>query len=99
MKIIKNTLESVIDRWDDPGDYPNGLAGGPLPSRDYVAEIKGSITVQLDEEEMWEAVEFYLKDRKGDIDHNLPAVHVRSWVLEKIMGNRVTLYVEDFEER
>ena len=23
------------DTWDDPGDYPCGIAGGPLPSYDY----------------------------------------------------------------
>ena len=99
MKVIKNTLEPVIERWDDPGDYPNGLAGGPLPSKDFVYEIEGSITVQLDEEEMREAVEFYVEDRTDDIDHNLPDIRVRNWVIEKITGNQVTFYVEEFEER
>jgi len=99
MKVIKNTLETVIGRWDDSGDYPNGLAEGPLPSKDFVDEIKGSITVQLDEEEIENAVELYMEDRPDVIDHNLPDIRVRSWAIEKIMGNRVTLYVEEFEER
>lgn len=24
------------ERWDDPGDYPSGAGGGPLPSYDYL---------------------------------------------------------------
>jgi len=99
MKVIKNTLELVMERWDDPGDYPNGLAGGPLPSKDFVSRFEGSITVRLDEEEMGEAVEFYVADRTEDIDHNLPDVRVRSWAIERIRDNQVTLYVEEFEER
>jgi len=99
MKVIKNTLDLVMERWDDPGDYPNGLAGGPLPSEDFVSGIDGSITVQLDEAEMREAVEFYMEDRTNDIDYEVPGIRVQSWAIERIMGNRVTLYVEDFEER
>ena len=99
MKVIKNTLDTVIERWDDPGDYPNGLAGGPLPSKNFVSGIEGSITVQLDEEEMGEAVELYMEDRTDGIDHDLPDIRVRSWAIERIKGNRVTFYVEEFEER
>ena len=101
MKVIKNTLEPVIGRWDDPGDYPNGLAGGPLPSKDFVSEIKGSITVQLSKEELEEAIEFWLAEHeKMDvIDHDLPDIRVRNWEIGEIKGDLVTLYVEEFEER
>lgn len=30
-------------RWDDPGDYPNAVASGPLPSYDYVEDIVGDL--------------------------------------------------------
>jgi len=99
MEVIKNTLEPVIERWYDPGDYPNGLAGGPLPSKDFVAEIVGSITVRLDEEEMGEAVELYVEDRMDEIDYDVPDIRVQRWAIQRIRDNQVTLYVEEFEER
>ena len=49
MKIISNTLEIKIGRWDDPGDYPNALAAGPLPSYDYVEEVFGALVIQLED--------------------------------------------------
>ena len=44
---IKDTLKEAIGVWDDPGDYPNSLAAGPLPSRKYVEEIDGAVTIDL----------------------------------------------------
>lgn len=35
MKVIHNDLYCRPEWWDDPGDYPNGLAAGPLPSYAY----------------------------------------------------------------
>ena len=32
MKITSNDLYCEIESYDDPGDYPNNLASGPLPS-------------------------------------------------------------------
>jgi len=34
--------------WNDPGDYPNSLAGGPIASVPYPEEINGEFTVELD---------------------------------------------------
>ena len=101
MKVIQNTLEPVIERWDDPGDYPNGLAGGPLPSKDFVSGIEGSITVQLSKKELEEAIEFWLveHEKMDVIDHALPDIRVRKWEIDGIKGDLVTLYVEEFEER
>jgi len=48
MKLISDTTEVLIERWEDPGDYPNAVASSPLPSYDYVAGIEGEIVVQLD---------------------------------------------------
>ena len=99
MKITRNTLEVVIGTWDDPGDYPNSLASGPLPSRDFVEEIGGECVIELD------AVDMEVVAATG-IDHFDPlydfafdavpdGISVGSWgaVLE---GNKVTLEVADF---
>ena len=53
MKIIKNTLKAVLDRWEDPGDYPNALAAGPLPPGPWqVVEIEGEVVLKLKRREM-----------------------------------------------
>lgn len=47
MKITKNTLDITVDRWTDPGDYPNSLASGPLPDGpDCVEEVFGEVVVE-----------------------------------------------------
>jgi hypothetical protein len=48
MQVISNTLKPIIETWDDPGDYPNGLAQGPLPSRKSLAGCEGAIVVELE---------------------------------------------------
>jgi len=35
MRIMASDLYCAIEQWDDPGDYPNNIAGGPLPSEKY----------------------------------------------------------------
>ena len=47
MKLIKSTLEAVFETWDDPGDYPNALAQGPLPSYTYLEGLEGKVVVDL----------------------------------------------------
>lgn len=51
-KEIKNTLSLSFDRWDDPGDYPNSLASGPLASYNYVDSIDGELVYELTDEEI-----------------------------------------------
>ena len=99
MKVIQNTLEPVIERWDDPGDYPNGLAGGPLPSEDYVSEIAGHLIVQLTKEELRKAIKLYLVENIEDIDYGLGGISVIEWTIEAIDYDKVLLRVEEFEEK
>jgi hypothetical protein len=48
MKVISNTLKAVWDRFEDPGDYPNALAAGPLPPGPWrVSELEGQVVVDL----------------------------------------------------
>lgn len=60
MKIVKDTTKLHFNRWHDPGDYPNSLAGGPLPSYTYLDDVTGVVQVELDEEDMPE--EKYTED-------------------------------------
>jgi hypothetical protein len=43
MKILKNQFKVLIETWDDPGDYPSGAGGGPLPSYNYIADVEGAM--------------------------------------------------------
>lgn len=47
MKIITNDLYCGIERWDDPGDYPNNCAGYPLPSYSY-CEYSGEFVFEAE---------------------------------------------------
>ncbi len=48
MDVIKNTLESFIGTFDDPGDYPSGAGAGPMPSYQYVEAINGHLIITID---------------------------------------------------
>jgi len=54
MEILKNTLAVVWDIWHDPGDYPNGLARGPLQSYEYPVGVTGCLKVRLSAEKLAE---------------------------------------------
>lgn len=83
MKLIKDCLTTTIERWDDPGDYPSNAGSGPLASYDYVAEIEGSIIVELEGNE----TPAYIDDEPGDVPHDpiyhepdgYDAVKIKKW--------------------
>jgi len=66
-ELLSDTLDVQIDTWDDPGDYPNAVASGPLPSYDYVECVEGEMTFRLTPEEVAEYLEM-----KGDGEDDTP---------------------------
>ena len=53
MRIIRNSLKAVWDRWEDPGDYPSGAGAGLLPKGPWqLTGLDGSLGVQLTQKEM-----------------------------------------------
>jgi hypothetical protein len=105
MKVISNTLKPVVERWDDPGDYPSGAGSGPLPSHDYVAYIDGQIVVEFVGDDLDveadETIEDWLSDNAGEIDHGIGGLTVKEWLLKRLevtdSGDRATLEVQEFE--
>ena len=94
MKVLKDTLSVLIERWEDPGDYPNAVASGPLPSYDYFAGVEGSLTLELTAEELTEYQEFpdeFLEN--ADIDLPRGVSRVVTWQKESLEGNVLTLGV------
>jgi len=43
--VEKNTVDCYMDTWDDPGDYPSGAGGFPLPSYNY-GVCEGEVVVK-----------------------------------------------------
>ena len=105
MKTISNTLKAIWDRWEDPGDYPNSLASGPLPPGPWrVSEIEGEVVVELTLDELSQAfsvgfAEFVSSETDGiDMpDGVLSCV----WQLDEIVhlapGYLLTLSCREFE--
>lgn len=50
MKCISNNIEMNVEVWDDPGVYPNGVAGSALPSYRYL-ESSGSLVLEAENQE------------------------------------------------
>jgi hypothetical protein len=104
MKTISNTLDPIIGRWDDPGDYPSGAGGGPLASEDYVEYIDGELVLTLESVD-FAAMETNTPSREALVDYisdhapeaELANVKVTKWCVGSIDFPRITLSVEDFE--
>lgn len=97
MKIVKDTLSLLVETWDDPGDYPNAVASGPLPSYDYIEGVEGEVVVELDDDEL-AAYHECPEDFLNDLDIERPG-GVLSWklVVDKLEGHTMTLHAEDVE--
>lgn len=67
---IKDNLKPLIETWDDPGDYPNALAAGPLPSHKYVEGIEGELVIEL------------VADEYQEFQETLEAESLDFWVRE-----------------
>ena len=99
MNIISDTLKPVIERWDDPGDYPSGAGSGPLPSHDYVAEIEGEIVMELEGED------FIFEGDFCGVETDLPhGIKIKRWNVsyrpgtsETGLGMKVVLTVDEFD--
>jgi hypothetical protein len=104
MKVLENTLELVIERWTDPGDYPSNAGQGPLPSHDFVADITGHVLVQLEKYE--DLIDFSNWLEGDNIDtpklecqycHLPEGVSVLEWDGKFLDNWNVYLTVKDFE--
>jgi hypothetical protein len=51
-ELISNSMELLIETWDDPGDYPSNAGQGPLPSYDYIDGIDGEASFHLTNTEL-----------------------------------------------
>ena len=103
MKTLANTLNPLIEEWSDPGDYPNAVAAGPLPSYDYLAGVEGDLELELTDEELTamlqtldcESLDFWMVEVA---DIGLPdGIQNGTWQIDKVQNNVVTLSLHDVE--
>jgi hypothetical protein len=103
MKTVSDTLEPLVEKWSDPGDYPNAVAQSPLPSYDYLAGVEGELKLQLTDEEMTEllqtldceSLDFWMVEIA---DIGLPdGIENGTWQIDKVENNVVTLSLHDTE--
>ena len=105
MRLLKSTLKLHVETWTDPGDYPNGLASGPLPSKQFVEEISGRVLIQFEREDISNlegdtsiaAVSDYLADNARQVPHEMPGLRVKSWDVEDTTPTTALLAVSEFE--
>ena len=97
MKVLKNTLEPNIEHWDDPGDYPNNVASGPLPSKDSLAGCEGEVVLELTDEELADYQDCP-EDFLGNLDIDLPGgISWVKWQCDSLACNVLTLSVTEAE--
>jgi hypothetical protein len=84
-------------RWEDPGDYPNNIASGPLPPGPWEVEcIEGCAVYQLEEGDMAELEEAKKEDYLGDCfgdtiidiggDYDIQYLYPDGYEYEKLHG-------------
>lgn len=99
MIVISNTLETVLEMGDGPG----------ATNVSFISEVTGTVVVDVEKHDLIEAVTVGLMDEGGELDEDICAeVLVKQWSLDRMelvdtekFGQclRLTLSVEDFEER
>lgn len=107
MKCISNDLDLNVEVWDDPGDYPNAVAGSALPSYVYL-ENSGSLVLEAENQEeldSFQDIEDWFSDwiccgaeasRIGAYVY-VPSDFYIDWVFN-VEGNRLTVTVGDKSE-
>lgn len=97
--IVQNTLKAdwgVV--WDDPGEYPSGAGGGPLPSEYGVEEITGCVRVRLpydmDCARDWKGI---VEEILDDVDLPYEVQSITKWDVER-EGMVVTCHPEEWED-
>ena len=96
MKLLKNTLEVLMDRWDDPGDYPSNAGSGPLPSKDFLAGMEGEVQLELTADEI-DSYRKCVDDFIGELDIKLPDGILSAEWTHTLQGNILTLEADDVE--
>lgn len=100
MKVLSNTLKPLIERWEDPGDYPSAAGSCPMPSYDYFAGCEGTLVLELTPEEVLkytEDEEKFLKSLSCRLDAELPSGVKKPVWSSQLAENRLTLQMDDCE--
>ena len=99
MKILENEFRVEFDRWEDPGVYPSGAGGYPLPSYDYVCDVPGHILIEIEPGDLdpdVDAEEQYQEMAAENAD--IPSgIRVTEWAWSYPDTNKISLSVQNFD--
>lgn len=109
MRVIENTLNCHVETWNDPGPV---VAGGMIQAtpHDYVEEVDGRLVIELDPEDLCDpddrdevrekAIELAMElSGEGELDVEGANIRVTGWFIQSIEGRRITMLVDDWEEK
>lgn len=106
MKTLSDSLEPLVETWEDPGDYPSNAGSGPLPSYNYLAGMEGELVLELTPDEYREhqetvgaeSLDFWMREV---VDYRLPSgILSAKWQIDKTEPGenvRLTLSVTEVE--
>jgi len=98
MRITANTLKVHWARWDDPGDYPSGAGGAPLPSHHYVEDVTGEVQVVIEPRDYDHGTEAMIEALIDLLNkHAVPEGIMRvQWDIQHVNPCMVSVTVKDF---
>jgi hypothetical protein len=97
MKILKNQFKIETETWDDPGDYPNNVESGPLPSYSYVCEIVGELLFEYDPRDLDEDIEEFFMEFANENADIPNGIHVTEWAWNYPKINQICMSVQSFD--
>ena len=99
--MIQNMLRFEKEKWVDPGEYPSGAGGYPLPSHEFVSDVSGCIKIECSEEQLLALKSLIdssdtLNDWIKQFNICIDVVENISWTVE-IQGKSVILKIDSFD--
>lgn len=86
MKILSDTVDFDCYIWEDPGDYPNGIAARALPSYP-VCDFSGELVIELEDGDDTSEIDDWFGDWvDSKLRHSTPYGWRIDWKIEVADG-------------
>lgn len=46
-ELVDYDIDYDVGTWSDPGDYPSGAGGAPMPDNNYIEDVRGYVTFKV----------------------------------------------------
>lgn len=68
---VECDLKPIWETWSDPGDYPSGAGGAPLPTTTYVGGLSGSCRFEFAQHEIAPSLEDLIEEAYQHVPYKL----------------------------